>query len=192
MKILCASAQDTAVVINWSAQPQGALIHLSWQTTLEVNCAHFTVYYSLDSISYSPRANIPASGNSSSLHSYQIDDSPWFLDTCYFYVLKAYSIDGAIIYTSNPIKACILTAVEEIDDNNRKLSAFYSQSSNEIVIRCRGLIHQEIFSLINSNGKIIYETSVNSSLTKINCEKFPYGFYYSLIDNLPIGKLIIY
>lgn len=77
------------------ARQEGALVVVSWATSSETNTSHFVVERSLDGVQFESLGNVPAQGNSQSVHTYAFTDRNLPGDAIVlYYRLKQVDDDG--------------------------------------------------------------------------------------------------
>jgi len=83
---------------SFEATPQGSRVRLDWETLSERNAARFEVERSVDGQSFSKIGQVPATGNSSQLQSYQtFDETP--LPGRNIYRLRQIDLTGQMSYS---------------------------------------------------------------------------------------------
>ena len=85
-------------LLYFDAQPEEAMVKLSWSTATEINNDYFTVEKSIDGDNFFPIGNVSGSGNSTTTLQYYLDDNKPTYGISY-YRLKQTDFDGAFSYS---------------------------------------------------------------------------------------------
>jgi len=170
--------------------PQGSFIVLSWQTTEEINNDHFSIFRSLDSITFEYLGAIPGASQSDTTQDYLFSDYLTHTDTCTYYRLEATDFDGNISILETK-RMCYYVGLNEpaLPGN---LHVFFDATLNKLFVQNSTYSTQSAFDLYNQEGKLIFHALNMKEELEIDCKNFSPGIYFYLSDRRIPGKIIIY
>ena len=188
------SQTDSVALSIFNAIQQPTDVKINWQTIKEKNADFFSIFRSLDSITFNNIGDIPASGNSDSIRNYQFNDySAPHPDTCKFYKLRTYFYDGYYKY-SNRIKICFLTSVNEVELDN-SFSVYPNPSSGKFTIENKSPATTTYETQIsNIMGEEIYQKKSSGESFQIDISGQPNGIYFLRVktsDGVATKKIIV-
>jgi hypothetical protein len=162
-------------LISFNANCSSNDVKITWETASEYNSSHFIIEGSENGFSWKKLVDLPSSGNSNSLITYEFTVPSDIARAINYYRLMQVDVDGnstqygAISKSCNPTSS--FDAVIAPNPNNGKFALnIFSDRSQEILIQ-----------LTNSDGKIIsseqLENSAGSSSHYMNLEGIATGIY---------------
>jgi hypothetical protein len=143
-------------LIDFQAFRDGKLSILDWSTFSESNSMKFNIEYSTDGVSFSAIGNMPAQGNSNTIHAYRfIHYSP--APGRNYYRLKLVDMDGRT--TTYPIR--IVQFTDGLLDQFILLSNPVRNGQIDFQANATGLFQ---LSIINLQGQTLLKKSINNSV----------------------------
>lgn len=138
---------------------------LNWMTADELNTAHFIIQQSLNGITFSSIATVPATGNTIATSYHYTQAS--MLNPAGYYRLKMVDKDEKFTYS---------TVIKLKHTNNSNLSAIYNESNKQIIIRNNALAicNWKLFSI---NGSLIKQGTSADAIINISTSKITAGTY---------------
>lgn len=173
------SALMPAVIINFQAVQNGNNVHLSWQTTSEINNNYFSVERSTDSLTFNSLGVIAGGGNSSTTLNYSFIDSGISIAQKYYYRLKLTDFGGSITY-SEIISIDYVTGIATIINQQFTLNVFPNPGKEEIIIRVESeiKIKEPRIEVYDITGEKVKEIPVNGKEVKISVANLLKGVYF--------------
>lgn len=171
-------------LLDFTIELNEKAVNISWLTLTELNNDFFTIERSIDGLKFESLKTINGAGNSFSVINYTTKDEKPFKGTSY-YRLKQTDFNGSYSYSN--IKSVYLNESNQIEvypnPNETGLLKIATDGSNPFEIK-----------LVDSLGRIIYETKLNDSLSEIDLSVFEKGVYMLFItnQNSSLIKKIIY
>jgi Secretion system C-terminal sorting domain len=172
------SAPLPVILIAFTGEKKESTVLLSWETAQEINFQKFIVEKSNDGISFYEIASI-AAANISTGKKYELTDNN--LSSINYYRLKMVDIDGKFNYSE----------VIKINFGNKtEIRVSPNPASAMLTIHFNNVQPSKmLLQLVDMNGRIIKEESINTNTTKLfSLNGIAKGLYYlKLID----GKEVI-
>ena len=148
---------------------------LSWQTSQEINSAHFDVERSNDAVAFTKIGTVAAAGNSSLAISYSfIDNNP--LSGMNYYRLKQIDLDGYFIYTP--------ARLVRFDDLNPATVKYYPNPTNGMLsIELSPVNGKEdrVINITNARGQVVNQLKISSSAgtyMQVDLSRYAKGIYF--------------
>ena len=157
-------------LINFKAQQKSDKVMVDWQTAYESNNAYFTVQRSTDLTEWEDIAKVTGAGNSSSIHSYSIEDN-CLCNGITYYRLKQTDFDGASTFSAS------VSVFSESD-----ITIFPNPSSGEITVA--GLKENVKMEVFNSIGLALsIPVAEQNDKIKMDFSALPSGIYFISFEN---------
>lgn len=153
-------------LVSFKAIPQDDnSVLLTWTTAKEVGSVMFQVERSIDNVSFSPLAQIPAAGNSDMFKSYSYKDN-WNPEGDIFYRLKMIGVNN-FSETSQSVSLNI----SDVDSLSVFTKVFPQPASDKFTVEFKS--NREValsFRILDMMGKNLYETEIAPSVVTQSME----------------------
>jgi hypothetical protein len=158
---------------------------LNWSTDQEVNSSQFIIERSVDGITWNSIGTVTAAGNSNSRINYSFTDNAPLRGVNY-YRIKLTDISAAFDYSAVRSATFVSKYFAQVAPNPVKdiINLYLVKSGNTAAT----------VELLNSEGKVVYQTSSSQSLIQIRTNGFSKGLYFVKIidaDNVTTLKVVV-
>ncbi len=164
-----------------SGKTDGAVNHLSWQTSTEINTTLFDVQFAADGNNFTTVSQVTAKGNTSTATTYTADHTPSPTGTLYYYRLKLYYADGSYKY-SNTIK------LQPVIVGNFSVIINPNPFTSKLILATSSPKQQSAtVHLVDIQGRMVYENNITvpfgyGTITLDGLSKLGAGIYMIVID----------
>ncbi|MEI6090335.1 MAG: GEVED domain-containing protein [bacterium] len=167
-------------IYTFTAEPVGQRVELNWSTASEQNSLRFEVERALVSgsdLNYAKVGEVPAVGNSSTIHYYGLTDNKVQMNNRYSYRLKMMDADGKYDY-SNAVEVSLI-GTGGIELGNVLPSPVRSSSDVTITLTEASAVSVEMFNSTGTLVKTLHNGQLPSGTTTltINSSDFASGSY---------------
>jgi hypothetical protein len=152
---------------DFSGRTNGNDNILFWSTLSESNSRDFEIERSTDGVQFGKIGEVPAAGNSSSIHSYTFTDYHPSADK-YFYRLKQTDIDEKYTFSNTIL----------LKRNGAGITVYPNPAIQTVSILFGYPVRNEVYLLVNSNGQTVQQLVFNGTTATINLAEKPAGLYY--------------
>lgn len=182
-------------LLEFSAEPEGDAVNLSWATATEINNAYFTVEKSQDGKIFENVIVVMGAGNSSDTREYRTKDNKPYTGVSY-YRLKQTDFDGKMSFSDLvPVQffannVVVFNVFPNPSDGKNINVRFKGKGSNEeVLVVLNDLQGRDLFSKVvitDDNGEFVFAVDVENRL--------PAGIYLVVgtsQNNIYSRKLVI-
>ncbi|MDP1725649.1 MAG: T9SS type A sorting domain-containing protein, partial [Bacteroidota bacterium] len=174
-------------LININAHAISNAIKVNWTTASEINSSYFVVERSVNGKSFVKAGTVKANGNSSKMISYTYNDAEGkalLAKGTVYYRLAIYDKDGSREYSK-------VVAVDESSGKDLSAEVFPNPFNDQVVVNVVNPNGGNInISVIDINGKELYNANFANSNNILNLESIPAGIYFVKVSNNDVVKVV--
>jgi len=161
-------------LLDFSGELKENKVILNWKTVNEINNAYFTIERSRDGFNFEQVGTVKGAGNSDNILNYELIDYRPFNGISY-YRLKQTDLNGSSVYAGT------IVTINNIE-KGQTISLYPNPASQSLTLNIEGGI-DEIITIKNSDGRIIYTAQYNNNANTIDISNFETGIYIIEVDN---------
>jgi hypothetical protein len=156
--------------LKFTANKRSEAVQLKWSTETETTADHFDVLHSTDGNRYRFIGRVSAAGNSTTAQHYQwLHEQP--ANGTNFYRLQQFDADGRSAFSE----------IRRVNNSTFKLQLLPNPATSVITISRLGSAKASL-RITNTNGQLVFNTSLTQNSQSINIESLAPGMYIASIE----------